>query len=438
MKLHSLTTQNFRRFDQLQMEFDPGLTVISARNGQGKTSVLEAAVIALAPFVAAFETERVPSLQESDARLVVLGRGPENEPQFPVIVSAQLRDPAMEVSHEVAGPDRRSTRAETAELSAYGRQLALQVQEDAELVLPVIRFFSSKRLWVHHRRTERRNPVLTQSRTAGYADCLSEASSFNQLQDWLEAATLADLQQAQRGVDTPLKGRLAGIRRAVETVLAEEEWSDFHYSLTFEELALVHPDHGELPLSRLSDGVRAMTALAADLAQRCARLNGHLGETAPRRTPGIVLIDELDLHLHPAWQQRVVGALRSAFPLVQFIVTTHSPQVLSTVSSENIRIVDQDEKGAWVVETPSREVIGLASSVALNEVMEVSPVPRTHATALASRYRQLIEQGLHETKEALEVRSELEDIYGPLSPELRDFDRSIRFQRFKAGAHAEG
>ena len=92
-----------------------------------------------------------------------------------------------------------------------------------------------------------------------------------------------------------------------------------------------HPEYGRLPLSSLSDGVRNMIALIADIAHRCARLNPHLSEEAARQTPGVLLIDEVDMHLHPRWQQLVVDLLRKAFPSLQIILSTHSPHVLSTV-----------------------------------------------------------------------------------------------------------
>ena len=82
--------------------------------------------------------------------------------------------------------------------------------------------------------------------------------------------------------------------------------------------------------------------MAADLAYRMVRLNPDLGAMAALETPGIVLIDEVDMHLHPSWQQAVVYDVRKAFPNVQFIVTTHSPQVLSTVPAEAIRILRWD------------------------------------------------------------------------------------------------
>ena len=59
-----------------------------------------------------------------------------------------------------------------------------------------------------------------------------------------------------------------------------------------------------------------------------------------KETEGIVLIDEVDLHLHPTWQQRIIGDLKEIFPKVQFIVTTHAPAVISTVKSEIIILLN--------------------------------------------------------------------------------------------------
>jgi predicted ATP-binding protein involved in virulence len=96
-----------------------------------------------------------------------------------------------------------------------------------------------------------------------------------------------------------------------------------------------------LQVEQLSDGVRNMIALVADIAYRMARLiNSDLGREAARETPGLVLIDEVDMHLHPEWQQVVLKTLTLAFPRVQFVLTTHSPQVISPVpsSSANVRL----------------------------------------------------------------------------------------------------
>ena len=91
-----------------------------------------------------------------------------------------------------------------------------------------------------------------------------------------------------------------------------------------------------VPWSELSDGYHMFIALVADIARRAVMLNEIDGTEAPARVEGVVLIDELDLHLHPRWQREALPSLRRAFPRLQFIITTHSPQILS--SAENCQV----------------------------------------------------------------------------------------------------
>jgi len=87
----------------------------------------------------------------------------------------------------------------------------------------------------------------------------------------------------------------------------------------------------------MSDGQRALIGLVADIARRACLLNApYLGKRTLLETPGLVLIDELDLHLHPRWQRRVIGDLKRIFPNIQFFATTHSPQIIGEATPEEI------------------------------------------------------------------------------------------------------
>lgn len=437
MNLKILRLTNYRRFAEFEIDFAPSLTVIAARNGQGKTTILEAVAAALGPFIGAFDQGKSKHIERSDARYVRVGDGFENEQNFPVIISAEMHAPSIKWQRALSGPKNRTTTKEAAPLADWGKQLQFALRNTAATELPVLRYYSSRRLWVNHKNVFSK-AVLTESRTAGYEDCLSVSSTFIQLEEWMKKATLAVIQQRnQPGYDlSNLEPRLQGIQNAVNKVMAEEGWTDFHFSLVFEELAMSHPDHGALPVSLLSDGVRAMIALVADLALRCARLNAHLKELAPQNTPGIVLIDEVDLHLHPAWQQRVIGSLREAFPSIQFIVSTHSPQVLSTVKRENIRVVFQNIQGQWEAVCPSQEVKGVESAVVLNDVMGVNPIPPVEEARWVADYTAQIESGTYQSAAGQALREKLLTLYGPQHTVVLDADRLIRFQAFKLRKHA--
>lgn len=432
MRLKHIKLCNYRRFENFDIDFHPELTIIAARNGQGKTTILEAIAAALGPFSGAFDMGKAEHIRRTDARYSVVGDGFENEQNFPVAIDALLSEPPIQWQRMLHSPKGRTTTKEAAPLARWGKHLQSQLRKHAATPLPVIRYYSSKRLWVSHKNIATK-AILTESRTAGYQDCLSSLSSFVQLQEWMKKATLAAMQQqGQPGYEqSNLKARLKGIADAVDAVMHHEDWSGFHYSLTFDELAMSHPDHGVLPISLLSDGVRAMISLTADLALRCVRLNGHLAERAPRESAGIVLIDEVDLHLHPAWQQQVAHSLRRAFPQLQFIVSSHSPQVLSTVRRHNIRMVFKDGQGQWQAQIPVEEILGLDSAIALNDVMGVNPIPPIDEAQLIADYTAAIENGQHESDQGQGLRSKLQAIYGQGHAILRDADRLIRFQNFK-------
>ena len=98
-------------------------------------------------------------------------------------------------------------------------------------------------------------------------------------------------------------------------------------------------EHVRIPLSLLSDGYKCTISLIADIAYRMAILNPQLLDKVLTETEGIVLIDEVDLHLHPTWQKRILKDLLDIFPRVQFIVSTHAPEVINSVRSDSVVIL---------------------------------------------------------------------------------------------------
>lgn len=125
--------------------------------------------------------------------------------------------------------------------------------------------------------------------------------------------------------------------------------------------------NGELmrmSINQLSDGYKSTISLVADIAYRMAVLNPQLLGEVCSETDGVILIDEVDLHLHPTWQQRILSDLTAIFPKVQFIVSTHAPAVINTVKSENVVMLDDGE--AYM---PSGEVHGKDTNTIISSVM---------------------------------------------------------------------
>jgi len=434
MKLNTLTLKNFRRFKNLEVTFHPELTVLAARNGQGKTSVLDAATVALGTFVGAFDLGKSKSIEYRDARYQRLPGQSDNEQVYPVRIEATLDDLSGPVSRELNSAKGRTTAKHAAELANIGKALMAGVRELEPVDLPLLAYYGSGRLWNAHKNMGRK-AVLSASRTMGYEDCFSSASSFTQVQQWMTKATLAVLQQ--KNMDAyegyTLADQIEGIQNTVDKVLQNEGWSGFHYSVQHEELAMNHSDMGVLPVSQLSDGVRAMVSLVADMAWRCAKLNPQLGAHAQQKTQGIVFIDEVDMHLHPEWQQTVIQTLREAFPRIQFVVTTHSPQVLSTIRRDNIRVIQSYTSGDATAEIPLARTYGEPSNTVLQGVMFVDPQPPVAEKKELQRLTELVDQGLYESSEATDLMARLVKTLGKEHPQLTRLQRSIERQKALQG-----
>lgn len=160
----------------------------------------------------------------------------------------------------------------------------------------------------------------------------------------------------------------------------------------------------------MSDGYRGTLNLVADIARRMAMLNPALCDKV-LEAPGVVMIDEIDLHLHPKWQAKILGDLADIFPNVQFIVTTHSPIVVASVPRENVRMLD-DERA---VVPPPVETYGHDSNSILAAILEASARPEALAALFETFYKD-IDKGQYEA--AGKVLDQIEEEIGNDDPEL--------------------
>lgn len=442
LRLDRLHLRNFRCFAECTIDLHEDLTVFVAENGCGKTALLDAIGIALGVFVDAIAgTHQSPGFDRTDVRLVKT----ETAAMDPALPTEFLADGfvAGQALHWTRALRKYSHRARSSTKDTkHLRHAAQQLRENLDRnegqdsggrsLLPLVASYGTGRLWSEHRLTKgkRSYAIAASSRLSGYTDCLSSSSSFKGVVAWYENKMneIGDPKFA-----TVLSGNLPlvqAVREAVRVVLEPTGWRELNWDSEDKSLVVEHPNYGRLPLSALSDGVRNMIALVADIAHRCARLNPHLSEEAARQTSGVLLIDEVDMHLHPRWQQLIVDLLRKAFPSLQIILSTHSPHVLSTVNKESIRVI-RIQHGESSIETPTLQTRGVTSADVLFSIMGVDPVPQIEEAAWLIRYRERIEDGRAESEEALSLRSKLVSHFGTSHPLIADCDRLIRFQAFR-------
>lgn len=438
LRVDRLRLQNFRCFADSAIELHPDLTVLVAENGQGKTAILDGVAIALGLFVDTIAgTRQFHGFDRSDIRLT-RSADAQMIPALPTQFDAEGYVDGQVVHWRQAltgnGPRARTSSKDAGELRRAADVLreGLLAAETEPLSLPLVALYGTGRLWSEHRLTTGRKSLAAASsdRLAAYIDCLSSSSSFKGMTAWYEnkMGEVADSRFAtDLRTNVPL---ITAVREAARLVLEPTGWSELDWDPNERSLVASHAQYGRLPLSALSDGVRNMMALVADVARRCATLNPHLREDAARRTPGVLLIDEVDMHLHPRWQQLIVDLLRQAFPAFQLILTTHSPHVLSTVDKQSIRVIRLQD-GEVSIDPPTLQTRGVQSADVLFSIMGVDPVPQIHEAQELSRYRGLIEDGLADGGEAQSLRSELVAHFGKDHPVILDCDRLQRFQAFR-------
>lgn len=456
LRLDQLDVSNFRCFGSCEVRFHPKLTVFVAENSQGKTALLDAVSMALGPVVDELTgTRQAAGLDAEDVRQIRTDDG-TMEPVVPAaLVSRGVLDGerlGWGVRRSSASPHGRTSTRGLTELrkltQAMRSRLDGYATRSRELPppLPLIAYYGTGRLWAEERLTaaRRRQDLSVLGRLGGYQDFASSMSSFKTFSSWygdmvhqVRSGTLT----AVSPNESPVRF-LSCVRRAVAGVLEPTGWTTLDWEWTPPlrdgqnrwrtegEVVVEHDLHGRQPLLRLSDGVRNTVALVADVARRCVRLNPQFGEEAARRTPGVLLVDEVDMHLHPGWQQEFVGLLQDAFPLLQLIVTTHSPQVLSTVDHESIRVITVNN-GSASFRQPEFQTRGVESADVLARVMGVHSVPKVEEAQWLSRYRALVQEGADESAEARRLWRALIGHFGAEHPVVHEVATLQRLQAFK-------
>lgn len=330
MPVERLELTNFRGFAAFETDFHPELTVFVGENGTGKSTVIAGLAASLASITSLSpDGHFAPWPSDLHVRATTVNGVLDLVPQSPCALSVTGRFEAgsrAELRREIS-LDGQVVKVEHAGELDLRNAIKLALQKGVDVPL-VAAYLSQRGTRPNPGPVEaRRDPG---SRRDGWAQAFEPNLQQRGFVEWMYQQTLIELQEEVRDP------RLRAVSASVAALF--DEAKELRFSIKRGELEVVFDDR-RLPFSMLSDGQRLVVLLAADIAWRASVLNPQLGENAAALTEGVVLIDEIELHLHPKWQRRVLGDLRRAFPKLQFIVTTHSPQVLASVSAENVRVL---------------------------------------------------------------------------------------------------
>lgn len=347
MHLEKVTLKNYKAFDDLEIDLQPGINLLVGDNGAGKTSVLDGIAVALGGLFVNVEGVSARNIMKDDVHMVVNAMGDASTTISycePVSVGCVFKVDDKEFNWSRIKEEMSSTHTKTDNKSASLWMKKITNQPDTNL--PLLSFQSAARVWKVKRgdfgsEAKRR----LDDRRCGYIGCLDQSMDVKAIQQWyMKQEHTAFVKGKSIREYENFKSIISDFMKEINEL---SEVPTVYYSRQFEELVYADQNQ-EIAVSKLSAGYQSLLWMVMDLAYRVCILNPELGDKT--EIQGVVLIDEIDMHLHPKWQWNIIKALSAAFPNVQFIITTHSPIVISSAKEANLIFLDGKKKVKYLPE----------------------------------------------------------------------------------------
>ncbi|MFW9259133.1 AAA family ATPase [Nostoc sp. CALU 546] len=441
MKVKRLEMQSFRGIGDLTLEFDEtSPTVLIGINGVGKSSILDCLAILLSQFIR--EIVYAESIKTNMLFINNLSYRSSNRDQYEKSIPGKpdieerffsedditnghkethnrikIFLQSREVSWFLTNSSKERSediKKENAELNTVAQDIYRQWKSNPKFNLPLAIYYPVKRSVLGI------DMEITETHSLKQIDAYDQALngvqiSFHRFFQWFRS--LEDLENEERRDNPEFKTQqLEAVRQSIYSLIPG--FSNLRVRRSPLRMT-VRKQGEELTVNQLSDGEKCLLAMVGDLARRLAIANPGLPD--PLQGSGVVLIDEIELHLHPKWQREIIPALTRTFPNCQFIVTTHSPQVLSQVKPEGIYILEKTDEG--VIAKKPESSFGRDSNRILEDLMGVPERPQEIKESLLELFR-LIDAGNIEG--ARQLRQQLALEIGADEPEFVKADVLIR------------
>lgn len=328
MKIQRIEIQNFRGFDHFTGDLtDPCLIV--GNKGSGKTSLMEALAIAAGSLFLGFDDISSRNIHKEDVRRIGNEPGKVPTSQYPVEICCQgiVNGQEIDWKRTIEKENSRTTMKDAKKIQTIGQQIQKQSSAGKEILLPIVAYYSADRFWP--------NKLLKQvtidkpgSRSKGYVNWLNPPANTTKLWNWLSWMEFSARD----------KGKPLAIFIAVKKAIADcsDNVQEVTYDFNENELLFQTRDRGMQTFWMLNDGDRNLVGMVADIAYRCVNLNPQFNAEAIEQTPGVVLIDDLELRLDSALEKNIMNKLRQIFPMIQFIGTTQSPLITEGIEPKKI------------------------------------------------------------------------------------------------------
>lgn len=416
MYLKHLVIENFKGHSHCEIHFEPGFNLLIGDNGVGKTSVLEAASVALGGYIVGIDDISSKHFTKDEIRISTtpMGEGSfHKQYETPVMVACRVDADGEEYEWI-----RRKNSVKASRSTVEPREicrLASKTSRNPEGILPILNYQSAARTWMQKRESSENVFDTDFNRTVGYKNCLDEASDVKALLNWCAKMEQVSWQKNKR------IGEYEAVKNALSrfmSIMNEGQISQIQFDKQNSELSYIDQDVS-IPIRCLSAGYQSVIWMVLDIAYRMAVLNPNLRERAVEST-GIILIDELDMHLHPKWQWKVIEALEKTFPKVQFIAATHSPILIASCKDGHLIRVDQDSISYGITD------YGMEINDVLTYTQGSNAMVKSVKEQIDSIYA-LMDEG--EIGAAEQKLSELEQFLGREHTEMNKIRTALDFER---------
>ncbi len=408
IKIQSLKIVGFRGILELELKFPERINVLVGVNGVGKSAILDCTAILLSRLIGRIRSSTGTGrfFTESDINNNVQWTRNEIE------ISFQEKLLKWRVFKARRGQKRQMV-TNLSELRTHVELLRSKLEEDERAILPLAVYYPVNRAVLDIPLRIRKRHQF--DRLAAYDQALSgEWSSFRVFFEWFRERE--DLENERRLDKTRFRDpQLQAVRSATERFLPGFTGLRIRRSPL---RMVVKKNREELVVDQLSDGEKCTLAMVGDLARRMAIANPHMND--PLEGEAIVLIDEIDLHLHPAWQRHIIPALTETFPNCQFLLSTHSPQILSHLNRNSIWLLKRTRSG--ISAKRPEDSYGQEAGRILEDLMDVPARPQKIKDKLTKLFL-AIEQG--KLKKAERLLNEVQGEIG-VDPDLVKADVLIR------------
>jgi predicted ATP-binding protein involved in virulence len=336
MRIDHLRIHNFKGFEDRAFDFPRSLDssapgsfhVLIGENGSGKSTALDAFAVALGIWHVASPSAGWRAIRPEEARLKVIREGDQERfelmPSPSITAKGLIAGTGVSWTRQNRERSKRTSNTEAKEAISIIKSLMESDTVEQRASLPVLAYYGAGRAWLAGRdRSSKFELKLGKvSRFDAYYYCLDGSIRHKDINRWFLFESLDAFQRGRK------RSGLTAVEKAILSCVPGA--THLRFDADRKEI-IVGLNKEEIPFYSLSDGQRSMVSMVADIGMKAAILNPHLGEDCCKLSTGVVLIDELDLHLHPTWQRQVIEHLRTAFPCIQFVGTTHSPFIVQTL-----------------------------------------------------------------------------------------------------------